>query len=258
MEHKKPVDVRFHAIGRVKTDIPSAYPGGPSHKAGAIIYPSMLTRDSKGKLIGFLRPSPVALSLNIAIKNSKKAIKLRQTIAFQDVVTPHGSGKGVATENSPHLFDYFECCMVAVAFSFQALEVFCNDIIARNVKGTYTLQRKNEMIEVSVDDLQRMPSTEEKLATILPDILNIDSPKSETVWHHFKELKRIRDTTIHLKSHDAYKKDIDEESLFHEFFRTEADKFPRFTLEMIEFFVGVKEAGPWLESAHNQIFNTID
>ena len=258
MKHKKPVDVRCHATARLKTDLPAAYTGGPSHKAGTIIYSATLTRDSKGKLIGFLRPSPVALSLNIAIKESKKAIKLRQTIAFQDNVTPHGPGKGVATENSPHLFDYFECCMVAVAFSFQALEVFCNDIIARNVKGTYKLQRRNGMADFSVDDLQRYPSTEEKLATILPDILNIDSPKSETVWQHFKELKRIRDTTIHLKSHDAYKQDIDEESLFYEFFRTEADKFPQFALEMIEFFTDFKEAGPWLESAHNQIFNTID
>lgn len=254
MEYEKPVDWRIQAIARLAKDLPPAYPGGPSHKAGAIIYPSTVTRESKGNTIGFIRPSPTALALSIAIKASKKAVKLRQTIAFEDVVTPHGSGKSVAKENTPHLYDYFEYCMIAVTFSFQALETFCNDMIAKNLKGTYSLQRRNSVKKVSADELQRIPPTEEKLSTILPDILKIESPKSKKVWQNFKELKRTRDTTIHLKTYDAYSQGkIDKESLFYEFFRTEADEFPRFALEMIKFFTNSKEAGPWLELARNQI-----
>lgn len=247
---------RIPFIVRVKDDVPPAYPGGPSHKAGSALCLTTLTRDSKGNIIDFLTPCPIALALSIAIQASKRAIELHQTIDFRDVVTPYGPAK-TATKISS-LFDYFECCMVAVTFSFQALEVFCNDIIGKKLKGTYKLQRKKNVIEVSVYELQRLPSTEEKLATILPDILKVNSPKSGKVWENFKELKKIRDTTIHLKSHDLYKSDIDEESFFYEFFRIEADKFPRFALEMIEFFTDSKEAWPWLELYHKQIFNTID
>ena len=148
MEHK---EERIPFIVRVKDDVAPAYPGGPSHKAGSVLCLTTLTRDSKGNLIDFLTPSPIALALSIAIKASKRAIKLRQTIAFVDVVNPHGPAK--MTTKVSTLFDYFECCMVVVTFSFQALEVFCNDMIAKKFKGTYKLQRKKKVIEVSANEL---------------------------------------------------------------------------------------------------------
>lgn len=253
MEHK---EVRFKAIATVKDGMGPAYQGGPSHKAGSAICLTTITKNSRGDLICYLTPSPTALALNIAIKASKKAIKLHQTIDFVDVPTPDGPAK--MTKDVSLLFDYFECFMVVVTFSLQALEIFCNDTIAKKLKGKYKLQRKNKALKLSANKLQREASIEEKLSTILPDILKVNSPEHTKVWDIFKELKGIRNTTIHLKAHESYTTKIDEETLFYKFFMAEADKFPRFALEMIEFFTDSKEVSPWLESYHNQIFNTVD
>lgn len=253
MEHK---EVRFHAMGIVKDDIAPAYQGGPSHKAGSAICLTTVTKNSRGDLIHYITPSPTALALSIAIKASKKAIKLHQTIDFVDIPSPDGLAKMI--KNNSLLFDYFECFMVVVTFSLQALEIFCNDMIAKKLKGKYRLQRENKVLKLSADKLQRKASIEEKLATILPEILEVNSPKHKKVWENFKELKRIRNTTIHLKAHESYTNKIDEETLFYEFFMAEADKFPRFALEMIEFFTDSKEVSPWLESYRKQIFNTVD
>lgn len=253
MEHK---EVRFRASGTLKEDIAPAYQGGPSHKAGSAVCLTTAIRDSKGDLIYYIAPSPIALALSIAIKASKRAIKVHQTIKFVDVPTPHGPAK--MTKNVSLLFDYFECFMVVVTSSLQALEIFCNEMIAKNLNGVYRLKRGNKVRKLSADKLQRNASTEEKLATILPEILEVNSPRHKKIWENFKELKKMRNTIIHLKDHEAYTNEIDEETLFYEFFMTEVDKFPKFALEMIEFFIDSKEADPWLESYHKQLFDTLD
>lgn len=247
-------DWRIQAATRLAKDLPPAYSGGPSHKAGAPVYLTTVTRDSTGENIGFITPSPIALALNIAASAGKRAMNLRRTLAFKNVATPDGLGKSVAHENIPHLFNYFEQCMITTTFSFQALETFCNDIIASKLSGTYRLRRRNKSIEVSSDELQRIASTEEKLAIVLPDILELKSPKGRKVWQNFQELKEVRDATIHLKSYDAYNKDIDKESLFYQFFRLEVDKFPKFAFELIEYFIIPQQSPRWFELAREQIF----
>ena len=249
-------EVRFHAVATVKDDIGPAYQGGPSHKAGSTLCLTTVTKNSSGNLIHYLTPSPTALALSIAIKASKKAIKLHQAIDFVDIPDPDGLAKMI--KDNSLLFDYFEYFMVVVTFSLQALEVFCNDMIAKKLKGKYRLQQGNKIKKLSAHQLQRQASIEIKLKTILPEILEINSPEHKKVWENFKELKRIRNTIIHLKAHESYTNKIDEETLFYEFFMAEADKFPRFALEMIDFFSDSKEVNPWLESYRKQIFNTVD
>lgn len=248
-------DWRIQAATKLAKDIPAAYPGGPSHKTGTPVYLTTLTRDFEGNYIGFITPSPTALALSIAVNAGKQAINLRRALAFKDVVTPHGPGKSVADENTPHLFDYFEQCMITVAFSFQALETFCNDIIANKLSGTYQLKRRNNSLEVSADELQRIATTEEKLATVLPDVLGLKSPKGKKVWQNFRELKRVRDTTIHLKSRDVYNHgNIDKESLFYQFFKLKVDKFPKFAFEMINYFTNSEQVPRWFKLAQDQFF----
>ena len=245
-------DWRIQAATRLAKDVPAAYPGGPSHKAGSPVYLTTVSRDARGHCVGFITPSPTALALSLAASAGKRAVDLRATLALKDVVTPYGSGMSVAQENLPHLFNYFEQCMVAVSFSFQALETFCNDIIANKLEGTFQLRRRRRAEEVSSDELQRIAATEEKLAIVLPAILGLKSPKGRKVWQHFTELKRVRDATIHLKSYEALNRDIDEESLFYQFFRLEADRFPRVALDMIEYFIIPGQVPRWFELARDQ------
>ena len=66
-------DWRHWAVTTLAEDMPAAYPGGPSHKAGAPLYLSMDARNPKGERVGFTMPSPTALALSISIQSAKRA-----------------------------------------------------------------------------------------------------------------------------------------------------------------------------------------
>lgn len=239
-------DWRVESFGRLANELPAAFPGGPSHPPGSFAYPApTLVRYPTYNAIGFITPSPTAMALNIAASAASAAVVLRGQIIFQSGLAPVGSVKMVTHQSLPTLFDYFEQCMIAVAFSFQSLEAFSNQVIQAHVKGTFRVLRKGQPRELSADDLERETPTEEKLATVLPSLLTIKSPKGQRLWERFVELKRVRDSTIHLKSLDAQSR-LDAESLYFQFLNHNAKEFPRAALEMIQHF-RAKTKGPlWM------------
>ncbi len=251
-------DWRIRVVTRLAKDVPAAYPGGPSHKAGTPVYVSSLTRDSKGEYIGFATPHPTAMALNIAHQAGLRAKELRGKLVYGKTVTPYGAGKGIDSKALTTLYDYFEHCMVAIAFSFQAIETYANDAIAHLVKGEYTLQRGSKDINCSTsDELQRVASTEEKIGAILPSVLNLPSPRQSKFWRHFKELKRVRDSTIHLKSTDAYTGgNLDKESLFHQFMRLRAERFPWHAFDIISYYIDKDSPPRWYLNSKRVLSNT--
>lgn len=240
-------DWRIQAASRIREDVPPAYPGGPSHKAGDAIYLVTSTKNSKNEPVGFVTPSATAMALNIAMQASVEASRLGGKLIFSEVLTPEGKGKSIKAKDIRPLFDYFEKCMMAVTFSFQALEGFCNHTIANDLKGTFTLPRKKELKAFTVIELEREVSTEEKLSTVLPGILGVQSPKGEKVWENFVKLKRARDSTIHLKSTDQYPpRDIDRDTLFYQFLNNDPTEFPKSAIRMIVYFAETKSLPRWL------------
>lgn len=245
-------DWRHRAVTTLAEDVPPAYPGGPSHKAGTPVFLIAVTRDDRGELIGFTMPSPTALALSISIQAAKKADILKGEVTFQKETSPHGAARGVPSEQATRLYDFFEQCMITVTFSFNALEVFCNQTVADELKGTYMRSTRRRQQELTPDKVQRELSTEEKLATVLPAILGTDTPQDAPVWSDFRRLKRARDSTIHMKASDAYARgEIDKQSLFHEFFSMRSLMgFPIFAVEVIGFFNKPDQEEPrWLRLA---------
>lgn len=246
-------DWRVEVFGKVAHDVPARYPGGPAHKAGSFIYFSpTLVRHPTYNAIGFITPSPMAMALNIASSAASAALTLRTLIEFKNSVSPLGTVKTVTEETIPHLFDYFERCMVAVTFSFQALEAFSNQAIQASVKGTYQVQRKSGPKDLSADELEREVATEEKLSTILPNLFSVKSPKGTKVWERFIKLKRVRDSTIHLKKWDA-QSTLDMESLYFQFLNHNAREFPKAALSMIEHFRPTKGGPLWMGRIHDLV-----
>ena len=166
-------DWRLYAVTRLAKDLPAAYPGGPSHKAGTPVYQTHLVQNKDGEYVSFLIPHATAMALNIAISASHQASELSKRIEYQEVQTPNGPGKSVTNEKSSELFDYFEQCMVSVTFSFQALEVFSNHTIFHELKQPMKVERKNKLTELTPGEIERQVSTEEKLAVILPLIKKV-------------------------------------------------------------------------------------
>jgi hypothetical protein len=211
------------------------------------------TRGTGDRPIGFVTPSSTALALSIAINASFQSAKLFKQIAFENVLTPEGPGRSVGHKNALPLFDYFELCMITVTFSFQALETFCNWVIADRIQGTLTICRNKVDETLTVDELERKLSTGEKLHLVLPKLFGIISPKGRKVWLNFKKLKHARDSIVHLKSSDQYPNRsvlgaVDKDSLYFVFLNNKMTFFPKAAIAMIQhFFVDSKEMPRWLE-----------
>jgi|SRR5271166_4246361 len=243
-------DWRIEAVTTIVQDVPAAYPGGPSHRAGTPVYKASVTKHAEYNTIGFVTPSPIALALNTAARNAFLAQELRRELILRDVVTPWGAGKSVANENLPHLYDFFESCMIAVISSFQSLEMFSNVEISRHPERKFQLKRKRAGLILSAGDLERKGSTDEKIGDILPELLGIQSPRGNALWEEYLELKKARDATVHLKARDMYTgKDIDSESLFFQFFQRDASEHPRTAFKIIEYFHRGRELPRWCMAA---------
>ena len=135
-----------------------------------------------------------------------------------------------------------------VTFNFQALEAFSNHQIQALLKGTNSVQRRGGAKELSANELERELATEEKLATVLPDLFKIKTPKRKKVWERFVKLKRARDSSIHLKKRAA-RSELDIESLYFQFLNDDAKEFPRAALSIVEHFLPSKRRPP-LDDAH--------
>lgn len=246
------VDWRIRTVTQLAKDVPAAYPGGPSHRAGALVLQATSGRDAKGENVGFTTPSAVALSLSLAMKSADLARELLTHIEYSESVSPFGQTQSVTHRTTPFLFDYFEQCMSVLAFSFQALEGFCNETIEAKVTSTYPLKRKKNILTLTADELERFASTEEKLGVVLPDLLGVPSPKGSRIWNDFVELKRARDSTIHIKSRDSNPKvkqisDLDDATLFHRFLGANVTTWVRAAVAMLDHFTSMGEEPHWLE-----------
>ncbi len=179
-------DWRIEAVTTLVNDVPAAYPGGPSHKAGTPVYKAISTVGTGQQPVGFIAPSAVALALNIAINASQQAAELRRNITFAETATPEGAGQSVAQEHLPALFDFFETCMVTITFSFQALETFCNQVIATKVQGTMKVKRKTHEV-MTAAEMERRLSTDEKLSQVVPILMGVNTPKG---WENLGSLQK--------------------------------------------------------------------
>ncbi|WP_372810185.1 hypothetical protein [Pseudoalteromonas nigrifaciens] len=237
-------DWRIAAVTTITADVPAAYPGGPSHKAGTPLYQSSLVQTEDKQNIGFTLPSSTAMALNIAINAAKNAKEYKDKIEYGNVATPEGAGLAVKHESDEDLFNYFEQCMIAVTFSYQAIEVFCNHTIARELKEAVEVKRRKKRVTLSPTELERQLSTEEKVSLILPKIKGLPTPKGKRPWEAFKNLKVARDSTIHMKNIDQQV--LDTESLYFQFLSKDCEIFPKAAIAMIHYFLKDKEPR-WLK-----------
>jgi hypothetical protein len=238
-------DWRIAAASRLAKDLPAAYPGGPSHKAGTAVYQASLVKTKQGDLVSFTTPSAVALALNLAIRASQEATRLHSGISYREVLTPDGIGRGVEGATSHVLYDFFEQCMLSAVFSFQALEAFCNQIILQELHEAMEVKRRDKRVVLAPIELERQLSTSEKLSLVIPKVRKLPTPKGKVVWEPYKRLQEARDATVHLKAHDQYS--TDHESLFFQFLSHKAAEFPKAAADMIRYFYPAKDAWPrWL------------
>ncbi len=255
-------DWRIRATSSLARSFTSA--DGHVYKVGSPVRLMTVTKVKKDQVLSFTTPSPPALALSIAIRAVGRAKELQEKLTFTEnmqscLISYDKSeleGFIALITNDTSLYDFFEECMVAVTFSFQALETFSNMLIAEKLKHTYLLKRGKKTLELTPEKLQRRASTEEKVGTILPEILSMDGPKQKEkkVWQKFKQLQKARDTTIHMKALDADSGlNINKKTLFYEFLRGKGEEFPRAAIDMMAFFSKDGVLPRWLISARDRL-----
>jgi hypothetical protein len=226
-------DWRIAVIAQIAEDIPPAYPGGPAHPKGSYV---SLIHQAKHPSLGYLSfttPHATALALNVAVRSASNATSIKQEIQLQDIPSPSGRVKRVHPDEL--FFTYIEDSMTSVNFSFQALETYCNSVMARTENfTTFAIKTKEGDKTYDRKQVERYCSTEDKLLQVLPVILQMQNPKSSLQWHHFKKLKKIRDDIVHMKSRDMYSNaQNDSNTLFFELFDYHPLAFPKFAFELI-------------------------
>lgn len=226
-------------------------PPGATVKPGDVMYAVSVMRDSALGKVSFITPSPVALALDIAIRSAKAAKTIRSQIRW---TRPDRDGiRWAETEDIHRLYRYFADSMIAVSFSFQALEAFANQVIVMSLQGTMEVERRKEMVQWTAGDIERKCTTEEKLATILPTLSRIASPKGTKLWERFVELKAMRDGTMHLKELNQYVRGTeDQQTLYYHFLNSDPKRHPQHAMEMIRYFT-LPGRDAWLRAAEDQL-----
>jgi hypothetical protein len=228
-------DWRMQAATRLASDLPPAYSGGPAHKAGTAVYLTTVASTPEHPNFSFLTPSAAALTLDAAFRSAAAAADLWPQIRFQTVVTPDGPGTSIATSDVPLLFDFLTNSIAAAGSSFQAIEAFANETIARNLTGMMTMQRRKGPEELDAEDVERRVSTEEKIATVVPHLLKIAPIKGTANWENFVRLKSVRDAATHFKSGDQYSLagKIGKDSLYFILLNHDSRQFPLTALRLM-------------------------
>lgn len=229
-------------------------PNAMGAKAGDLIVPvtEMKIPDLGRVMVPVV--SPYRLALSIAIRASHEAKRLRKEITFAPA--PRGmKAKPLESASTPVLYDYFEQCMIAATFSFQALETYSNAVIEHALKDgkTLSLQRKAGTFAFDAESLQRDVSTDEKIVAVLPMLLGIPFSKSAKLWQQFTILKRVRDSTIHLKAKDRYVLgETDRETVFYRLLQNDPKLYARTALGIMGHFSGGAEL-TWLRFAEDRL-----
>lgn len=233
-------DRRIAIIVQTASDSPPAYKGGPSHPKGSYLAVTHFAKYNND-LMGFITPHSSALFLSISVKNATLATKLKNQLKIRDVPSPDGLAKMIYPDNL--LYDYYEYAMVSINFAFQSIEAYCNSVISSSIKEKFNLERNGKRSTLTKNEVERKCATDEKLATILPDILTVKSPKGKRVWQNFKILKEFRDSIVHMKSYDMYSHINDSpNTLFYKIYTNHAFIYPRFAFDVIWYFCQTSNA----------------
>ena len=185
----------------------------------------MLPTNVFGKKINLPVPNASAILFNLSSKQWEQSQELRQNM----------KKKADALYEQPSLsMDFFESVMSSAVLAFASLESFANQLIPPNTEYHERRKRKKVICVKSKPTIERWNSTEDKLGTILPDILSFDSPKGTTIWNDFRTLKATRDRVIHFKTEDQTP-NVDDEHLWAIWANDSCPNYPEISYAMVNY-----------------------
>ena len=207
-------DGRYYAIDKVRTGL------------GSIATEELL----KENVVSFGLPSGPALFLHLAYRAYVKIKDVEPLSLFNH------HDQGIWPDDQGPLFDFFENFISHSVYSFTALEAFANESIPENFKYVFRVEKTGEKRTYEKNEIERKVNLDEKLDKILPTIYSVPSPKGKKVWEHYKEMKKVRDRIIHLKSIDQKASGIEDETIWGNMLRIHDKPLCDFAYEVIGYF----------------------
>ncbi|RLL51172.1 hypothetical protein D8Y20_09920 [Mariprofundus sp. EBB-1] len=229
-------DWRMHNIIHVGEDCRNPWTGKTIPKGTQITFVSVVPIKKK-KHLTIALPNATALCLNISKRSWAKAKELRKDAKIDSSLRSE-----VSFESHSDAFDYIERVMESVVMAFTALEAFANEIIPDDYE--YHSHRKSEIILETMNktQIERWLSLDEKLTSILPEILELKSPKGNQSWQGYQKLKKVRDRIIHMKKEDRRSSGPEIPTLWHELFKV-GSPFVQ-AKDIIDYFIKAVEPSP--------------
>lgn len=132
------------------------------------------------------------------------------------LVNPKDPQQGNAFINENAVFEFFSIASAGIILLFSSVEANINNAI-ETCKDVNYFEKKDKTIfkiwKLIVRFRQTSTLTKEeilfldintKLKKVLPKLYNFESPANENFWQKFSELKKIRDSLIHITSTKSY------------------------------------------------------
>lgn len=206
-------------------------PAGAAVKQAAIIHYGE-------ERIGITIPSATALLLNLSQTCYLQAEQLISKCISSKNEFGHLSEIDV--------FAFYEQMMASIVFAHTSLESFVNEEIPDNY--IHKVADKKGTQDYDKEQIERHLNLDTKLGDILPAVLQVESPKGKKLWSDFKELKRIRDRVIHMKTKDREFQGEDKNSIWNVILCKPLPKTYETAKNLIDYFLNARNQKPrWFE-----------
>lgn len=229
-------DWRLHATARLAEDWANPWTGQTVPKGSRLTVSSVM-KLTKKKQLTIPLPNATALLLNASALAFAAARGIRETSAIDRSLQ-----SDVSFPSDKEAFDYVERMIESIVLAFTALEAFVNETIpenfvyARHVCSEIVLEAANK------SHVERHVPIDDKLTSVLPEVLKCNSPKGSRCWQAYKQLKQTRDRLVHMKSEDRKSSLAEVDTLWKAVFLTPAPHLT--TKAVIDHFVKSMQTKP--------------
>lgn len=189
-------DWRLQTTTHLAEDWTSPWSGITSPRGTRITLVSTVQLTKK-KLLTIPIPNATASMLNAAARAFESARALRSACEIDRSLK-----REVAFASEVDALDYVERMIESIVLAYSAIEAFANESIPSDF--VYARHKNSNVLleAASKTTIERNVSTDEKLTTVLPEVLGCNSPKGTHCWQNYRQLKDSRDRIIHMKTED--------------------------------------------------------
>ncbi len=207
-------DWRLRTFSRLAKDWTSPGTGQVAHKGARITVCSVIQL-SKKKQLTIPLPNATALLLNSSATAYASAQAIRES---NDI--DNSQLNQVSFVSDKDAFDYLERMIEEIVLAFTALEAFVNETIPENFEYVHNARSKIILEVKDKSNIERHVSIDEKLKSVLPEVLKCTSPTGSRSWQNYTKLKKTRDRLIHMKTEDSKSSGPEMDTVWKALFQT--------------------------------------